>query len=77
VKKEIADILERKLKETEEKADEIEKLKRSIPDKKRLIQEMEKLMFQYAESLEFEKAAFVRDQIEELKQKKENKEGSS
>lgn len=77
VKKEIADILERKLKETEEKADEIEKLKRSIPDKKRLIQEMEKLMFQYAESLEFEKAAFVRDQIEELKQKKEDKEVSS
>ncbi|URA10034.1 excinuclease ABC subunit UvrB [Thermospira aquatica] len=67
VRKEIADILERKLKETEEKADELEKLKRSIPDKKRLIQEMEKLMFQYAESLEFEKAAFVRDQIEEIK----------
>ncbi|NPV37807.1 MAG: excinuclease ABC subunit UvrB [Brevinematales bacterium] len=77
VKKEIADILERKLKETEEKADEIEKLKRSIPDKKRLIQEMEKLMFHYAESLEFEKAAFVRDQIEELKQKKEDQEVSS
>ncbi len=67
VKKEIADILERKLKETEEKADELERLKRSIPDKKHLIQEMEKLMFHYAESLEFEKAAFVRDQIQELK----------
>ncbi|MFN3660013.1 MAG: excinuclease ABC subunit UvrB, partial [Brevinematales bacterium] len=77
VKKEIADILERKLKETEEKTDEIEKLKRSIPDKKRLLQEMEKLMFQYAESLEFEKAAFIRDQIEELKQRKEDKEISS
>ncbi|MFN4216375.1 MAG: excinuclease ABC subunit UvrB [Brevinematales bacterium] len=77
VKKEIADILERKLKETEEKADEIENLKRSIPDKKHLIQEMEKLMFKYAESLEFEKAAFVRDQIEELKQRKEDMEISS
>jgi len=67
IKKEISDILERKIKDTEEKTNEIENLKRSIPDKKQLIQEMEKLMFRYAESLEFEKAAFVRDQIEELK----------
>lgn len=68
IKKEISDILERKLKETTDKATEVEKLKRSIPDKKHLIQELEKLMFHYAENLEFEKAAFVRDQIEEIKQ---------
>ncbi|MCX7882072.1 MAG: excinuclease ABC subunit UvrB [Brevinematales bacterium] len=73
VRKEIADILERKLKETEEKADEVEKLKRSIPEKKRLLQEMEKLMFKYAEDLEFEKAAFVRDQIEEIKRTENEK----
>jgi len=63
IQKEITDILERKEKQIEEEVDRIVEYKRKYPEKARLIKELEKLMFSYAENLEFEKAARVRDFI--------------
>jgi len=71
IQKEITDILERKEKQIEEEVDRIVEYKRKYPEKARLIKELEKLMFSYAENLEFEKAARVRDEIAELNREKE------
>jgi len=71
IQKEITDILERKEKQIEEEVDRIVEYKRKYPEKARLIKELEKLMFSYAENLEFEKAARVRDEITELNREKE------
>lgn len=71
IQKEITDILERKEKQIEEEVDRIVEYKRKYPEKARLIKELEKLMFSYAENLEFEKAARIRDEIAELNREKE------
>ncbi|MCX7820822.1 MAG: excinuclease ABC subunit UvrB [Brevinematales bacterium] len=64
--KEIHDILERKNIETETEDNRLEEYKRKFVDKDELIKELEKLMFEYAENLKFEKAALVRDEIKKL-----------
>jgi excinuclease ABC subunit B len=70
IKKDIQDILERKIVEKEEKEEtKIEEYKRKFVSKDTLIKELEKLMFEYAENLEFEKAARVRDEIKKIKEK--------
>ncbi len=65
IKKEIYDILERK---SDEKENKIEEYKHKFREKEKLLRELEKLMFEYAENLEFEKAAAVRDEIKKLKE---------
>lgn len=70
IQKEIHDILERKVQEEEKEGDRIEEFKRKYIEKDTLLRELEKLMVHYAENLEFEKAAKVRDEIHELKTKK-------
>lgn len=72
IKKEVHDILERRLeKEEEQKTKDtrkvIEDYKRKFIEKDSLIRELEALMFQYAENLQFEDAARVRDEIKELR----------
>lgn len=72
IQKEIADILERKIQSEEKNENAIEETKRRYPEKEKLLKELEKLMFKYAEDLEFEKAAKVRDEIHELKKPPQN-----
>lgn len=66
IKKEIHDILERKNIDKEKEDNRLEEYKKRFLDKKELIKELEKLMFEYAENLDFEKAALVRDEIKKL-----------
>ncbi len=66
IKKEIHDILERKNIDKEKEDNRLEEYKKKFVDKKELIKELEKLMFEYAENLDFEKAALVRDEIKKL-----------
>ncbi|MEJ5284074.1 MAG: excinuclease ABC subunit UvrB [Brevinematia bacterium] len=66
IKKEIHDILERKNIDKEKEDNRLEEYKKKFLDKKELIKELEKLMFEYAENLDFEKAALVRDEIKKL-----------
>ncbi len=70
--KEVHDILERKQeKEEEQKKKDAKKLiedyKKKFVEKDLLLRELEALMFQYAEDLQFEDAARVRDEIKEMK----------
>jgi excinuclease ABC subunit B len=71
IQKEIHDILERKIHQEEEKKDgvkRIEEMKRKFVEKDKLIKELEKVMFEYAQNLEFEDAARIRDEIQKIKQ---------
>ncbi len=77
IQKSIHDILERKYKSEEESEQPIIDIKqisskynkKIIEDKISLIKELEKNMFKYAEQLEFEKAAHLRDEIKKLQKK--------
>lgn len=78
IKKSIHDILERKYKFDEEEKEELEdiqEIKKKFnlklrEDKTAYIKELEKKMFQYAEDLDFEKAAEIRDEMQKLSKKK-------
>ncbi len=76
IKKEIEDILERSLKDSEEIAQEDAKILSSSynllseKDRKKYIKDLEKQMRDYASALEFEKAAVLRDEIERIKERK-------
>ncbi len=73
IRKQIQDILQRHHEEKAEASlDEIQLLKRTynvlIPQqRKALIKELEKLMFEHARNLEFEQAALIRDEIARIK----------
>ena len=73
IKKAIQDILVRKKEEEREvESDSIELVKKGynivVPkERKKLIKHLEGMMLEHAKNLEFEKAALVRDEIEELK----------
>ncbi|MFW6360570.1 MAG: excinuclease ABC subunit UvrB [Spirochaetota bacterium] len=73
IKKAIQDILVRKKEEDREiESDSIELVKKGynivVPqERKKLIKHLEGMMLEHAKNLEFEKAALVRDEIEELK----------
>lgn len=78
IKKAIHDILERKYEEAEEEAEEDElDIKaitkkynpKIIEDRVEMLKELEKLMFHYAEKLDFEKAAQIRDEIRKHQKK--------
>ncbi len=77
IKKEIEDILERSLRESEEIAKEDAKILSSSynllseKDRKKYIKDLEKQMRDYAASLEFEKAAVIRDEIERIRERKD------
>ncbi len=74
IKKEIKDIIEREKVETDDmdylvKEEEKKLRKKRLPDKdynEKLMQNLNKKMFELANNLEFEKAAFIRDFIGEL-----------
>jgi len=74
ISKKVQDILERhKQERIEASHDEIEMLRRThnllVPEQRRsLIKELEKLMFEHAKNLEFEQAALIRDEISKLKE---------
>ena len=74
IKKEIHDILERKMPQKDEpdSLTKIEQIKKNTFDNKKLIQELQKLMFEYSENLEFEQAAHVRDEITRIKAEKKD-----
>jgi excinuclease ABC subunit B len=70
IQKDIHDILERKLQQEEEKKDgksALKEYKRKFIERKTLEEELEKLMYQYAENLDFENAAIIRDELRELR----------
>jgi len=73
ISKKVQDILERHKEERMEASQsEIEMLRRThnllVPEqRKSLIKELEKLMFEHAKNLEFEQAALIRDEISKLK----------
>ena len=73
IRKEIDDILERELKDSQEIAKEDAKILSSSynllleKDRKKYIKDLEKQMREYAANLEFEKAATLRDEIEKVK----------
>jgi excinuclease ABC subunit B len=73
IKKAVQDILERHKEEKDEAvATDIEALKKShnllVPEqKKALIKRLEEEMLGHAKNLEFEEAAFIRDEIERIK----------
>ncbi|HDQ15120.1 MAG TPA: excinuclease ABC subunit B [Sediminispirochaeta sp.] len=73
IKKAVQDILIRKKEEArQEESQNIEVIKKGynivIPgERKKLIKHLERVMLEYAKNLEFEQAALVRDEIEELK----------
>ena len=77
IKKEINDILERELEDSEAIAKEDAKILSSSynllveKDRKKYIKDLEKQMREYAENLEFEKAATLRDEIERIKDRKD------
>lgn len=76
IKKEIDTILERELEESESIAKEDAKILSSSynllleKDRKKYIKDLERQMREYAEGLEFEKAAVLRDEIERVKKGK-------
>lgn len=73
IKKNIENILERQIKDSEEIAKEEAKIVRSgynllsEKDRKKYLRDLEKQMLEYAKNLEFEKAATLRDEIERVK----------
>lgn len=75
IKKEINDILEREIKDNQEQAKEDVKILSSSynllveKDRKKYIKDLERQMNEYAEELEFEKAALIRDEIKAIKEK--------
>ena len=77
IKKEIDDILERSIKDSQEIAQNNAKILSSSynllleKDRKKYIKDLEKEMREYASSLEFEKAAVLRDEIERIKARKD------
>ncbi len=82
IKKAIHDILERKYEEAEEEEKEEElDIKaitnkynpKIIEDRVEMLKELEKLMFHYAEKLDFEKAAQIRDEIRKHQKKVKKK----
>lgn len=74
IKKQVQDILERHREEkVEASEDELDMLRKThnvlVPEQRRsLIKEMEKIMFEHAKNLEFEQAALIRDEIAKLKE---------
>lgn len=74
IKKQVQDILERHREEKIEASEnELDLLKRThnvlVPEQRRsLVKEMEKLMFEHAKNLEFEQAALIRDELAKLKE---------
>ncbi len=74
ISKKVQDILERhKQERIEASHGEIEMLRRThnllVPEQRRsLIKELEKLMYEHAKNLEFEQAALIRDEISKLKE---------
>ncbi|MGC8764822.1 MAG: excinuclease ABC subunit UvrB [Brevinematia bacterium] len=72
IKKEIYDILERKSEKREKEENKLEEYKLKFKEKSTLIKELEKLMFEYAENLEFEKAATIRDEIRKISEEIQN-----
>ena len=73
IKKEIEDILEREIKDSEEIAKEDAKILKGgynlllEKDRKKYIKTLEKQMVEYAKNLEFEKAAVLRDEITRIR----------
>jgi excinuclease ABC subunit B len=72
IEKVITNILERKLEEEIEKVDKIAEYRKKYVEKSVLLREFEKLMYQYSENLEFEKAAEIRDEIAKLEGRKKH-----
>jgi excinuclease ABC subunit B len=73
IQKDIHDILERKNQQEEEKKDgrsALKEYKRKFIERKTLEEELEKLMYQYAENLDFENAAIIRDELREQRKGK-------
>jgi excinuclease ABC subunit B len=70
IEKKITDILERKMEEEIDKVDKISEYRKKFVEKGVLLKEFEKLMYQYSENLEFEKAAEIRDEIIKLEGRK-------
>lgn len=77
IKKEIEDILEREIKDSEAIAKEDAKILKGNynllveKDRKKYIKSLEKQMMEYAENLQFEKAAVIRDEIQRIKDRKD------
>lgn len=77
IKKEIGDILERELKDSREIAQSDAKILASSynllkeKDRKKYIKDLEKEMRNYADALEFEKAAAIRDEIEKIRKRED------
>ena len=73
IRKSVKDILERKIEEKKKNEEfnvELVKGKYNIlnkSDKAKLVKELEAMMLEHAKNLEFEQAAFVRDEIENIK----------
>ncbi|MDY5930989.1 MAG: excinuclease ABC subunit UvrB [Candidatus Ornithospirochaeta sp.] len=77
IRKAVEDILERQVEESVEIAKEDVKIVRSSynllveKDRKKYVKDLEKRMLEYAENLEFEKAALLRDEIQAIKDGKD------
>ena len=77
IRKEIEDILEREIKDSEAIAKEDAKILKGNynllleRDRKKYIKTLEKQMMEYAENLQFEKAAVIRDEIQRIKDRKD------
>lgn len=77
IRKAVEDILERQVEESVEIAKEDVKIVRSSynllveKDRKKYVKDLEKRMLEYAENLEFEKAALMRDEIQAIKDGKD------
>ena len=77
IRKEIEDILEREIKDSEAIAKEDAKILKGNynllleKDRKKYIKTLEKQMMEYAEDLQFEKAAVIRDEIQRIKDRKD------
>ena len=77
IRKEIEDILEREIKDSEAIAKEDAKILKGNynllleNDRKKYIKTLEKQMMEYAENLQFEKAAVIRDEIQRIKDRKD------
>ena len=77
IRKEIEDILEREIKDSEAIATEDVKILKGNynllleKDRKKYIKTLEKQMMEYAENLQFEKAAVIRDEIQRIKDRKD------
>ena len=81
IRKEIEDILEREIKDSEAIAKEDAKILKGNynllleKDRKKYIKTLEKQMMEYAENLQFEKAAVIRDEIQRIKDRKDMVDG--